>query len=85
MPISIKRSVSSLMVHESVPARTLQELIAYARANPGTLSYGSAGPGTRASVRRLFKTLAGLPDIVHVLHQAPLPGWRISSAAISRS
>jgi tripartite-type tricarboxylate transporter receptor subunit TctC len=76
VPISITAiSVSSLMVHESVPARTLQELIAYARANPGTLSYGSAGPGTPAHLcGELFKTLAGLPDIVHVPYKGAAPG-----------
>jgi tripartite-type tricarboxylate transporter receptor subunit TctC len=76
VPISITAiSVSALMVHESVPARTLQELIAYARANPGTLSYGSAGPGTPAHLcGELFKTLAGLPDIVHVPYKGAAPG-----------
>lgn len=76
VPISITAiSVSSLMVHESVPARTLQELIAYARANPGTLSYGSAGTGTPAHLcGELFKTLAGLPDIVHVPYKGAAPG-----------
>jgi tripartite-type tricarboxylate transporter receptor subunit TctC len=76
VPISITAvSVSSLMVHESVPARTLQELIAYARAHPGTLSYGSAGTGTPAHLcGELFKTLAGLPDIVHVPYKGAAPG-----------
>ena len=76
VPISITAiSVSSLMVHESVPARTLHELIAYARANPGTLSYGSAGTGTPAHLcGELFKTLAGLPDIVHVPYKGAAPG-----------
>ena len=76
VPISITAiSVSSLMVHELVPARTLQELIAYARANPGTLSYGSAGTGTPAHLcGELFKILAGLPDIVHVPYKGAAPG-----------
>jgi tripartite-type tricarboxylate transporter receptor subunit TctC len=76
VPISITAiSVSSLMVHESVPARTLHELIAHARANPGTLSYGSAGTGTPAHLcGELFKTLAGLPDIVHVPYKGAAPG-----------
>jgi tripartite-type tricarboxylate transporter receptor subunit TctC len=68
-------SVSSLMVHESVPARTLRELVAYAKANPGKLSYGSAGTGTPSHLcGELFKQLAGLPDIVHVPYKSAAPG-----------
>ena len=75
VPISITAvSVSTLMVHESVP-RTLRELIAYAKANPGKLSYGSAGTGTPAHLcGELFKMLAGLPDIVHVPYKGAAPG-----------
>jgi tripartite-type tricarboxylate transporter receptor subunit TctC len=68
-------SVSALMVHESLPVHTLQELVAYAKANPGTLSYGSAGTGTSAHLcAELFKRLAGLPDIVHVPYKGANPG-----------
>jgi tripartite-type tricarboxylate transporter receptor subunit TctC len=68
-------SISALMVHESLPVHTLQELIAYARANPGKLSYGSAGVGTSSHLcAELFKQLAGLPDIVHVPYKGANPG-----------
>lgn len=55
-----------LVVHPSVPARTLAELIAYAKANPGKLNYASAGIGTPPHLAgELFKAMAGV-DIVHV-------------------
>jgi tripartite-type tricarboxylate transporter receptor subunit TctC len=66
---------TSIVVHESVPARTLQELIAYAKANPGKLSYGSAGAGTLTNLAgELFKQLIGAPDIVHVPYKGSAPG-----------
>ena len=72
---TIAVSVSALMIHESVPAKTLQEFVAYAKANPGKLSYGSAGTGTTAHLcAELFKHLAGLPDIVHVPYKGANPG-----------
>ena len=68
-------SVSALMGHESLPVNTLQELITYARANSGNLSYGSAGVGTSSHLcGELFKQLAGLPDIVHVPYKGANPG-----------
>jgi tripartite-type tricarboxylate transporter receptor subunit TctC len=66
---------TSIVVHESVPARSLQELIAYARANPGKLSYGSAGAGTLTNLAgELFKQLIGAPDIVHIPYKGSAPG-----------
>ena len=67
--------VSALMVHSSLPVRSLAELVVYDRAHPGTLSYGSAGVGTSAHLcAELFKQLAGLPDIVHVPYRGANPG-----------
>ena len=64
-----------IVVHESVPARTLGELIAYAKANPGKLSYGSAGAGTLTNLAgELFKQLIGAPDIVHIPYKGSAPG-----------
>jgi tripartite-type tricarboxylate transporter receptor subunit TctC len=55
-----------LAVHPSVPARTVTELIALARASPGKYSYASAGRGTPAHLAgELFKLAFGL-DITHV-------------------
>jgi tripartite-type tricarboxylate transporter receptor subunit TctC len=75
-PIAITAiSVSALMVHQSLPVKTLKELVDYAKANPGKLSYGSAGVGTSAHLcAELFKHLAGLPDIVHVPYKGANPG-----------
>jgi len=75
-PIAITAvSVSSLMVHGSLPVKTLGELVTYAKANPGKLSYGSAGVGTSAHLcAELFKQIAGLPDIVHVPYKGANPG-----------
>jgi tripartite-type tricarboxylate transporter receptor subunit TctC len=64
-----------IVVHESVPARTLLELIAYAKANPGKLSYGSAGAGTLTNLAgELFKQLIHAPDIVHIPYKGSAPG-----------
>src|SRR5580704_17719377 len=55
-----------LVVHPSVPAKTLQELLALAKAKPGTLNYGSSGPGSNYHMAaELLKSLTGI-DIVHV-------------------
>ncbi len=55
-----------MVVHPSVPAKNLQELIALAKAKPGTLNYGSSGPGSNYHMAgELLKNITGI-DIVHV-------------------
>jgi tripartite-type tricarboxylate transporter receptor subunit TctC len=55
-----------LVVHPSVPAKSLKELLALARAKPGTLNYGSSGPGSNYHMAgELLKHITGI-DIVHV-------------------
>jgi tripartite-type tricarboxylate transporter receptor subunit TctC len=64
----------SICVHPSVPAKDLQELIAYARANPSKMSFGSAGTGSMNHLAgELFKTLIKLPEIVHVPYKGGGP------------
>ena len=56
-------------VNPFVPANTVPGFIAYAKANPGKLNYGSAGNGTTQHVAcELFKMMTGV-DIVHVSHR----------------
>jgi tripartite-type tricarboxylate transporter receptor subunit TctC len=76
VPIAIIAiSTTSIAVHASVPARTLREFIAYARSNPGKLSYGSAGTGTMSNLSgELFKQLTGLDHLVHIPYKGAGPG-----------
>ncbi len=63
---SVMRGALVLVLHPSVPARTLPEFIAYAKANPGKLSYGSGGVGGITHITaELFKMMAGV-EMVHV-------------------
>jgi tripartite-type tricarboxylate transporter receptor subunit TctC len=58
-----------LVVHPSVPAHNLKELIALAKSKPGALNYASSGPGTPYHMAgELFKAMAGI-DVVHVPHK----------------
>ncbi len=62
-----------LVVHPSVPVHTVAELIAYAKANPGKLSYGSAGSGSLPHLGgELFKSLTGT-DMIHVPYKGGGP------------
>ncbi len=73
-----------LYAHPDVPAKTLGELIAYAKANPGKLSYGSGnttgsvGASQIATVTTLQERYPGLPD-VPTIHEAGLPQYTITS------
>jgi tripartite-type tricarboxylate transporter receptor subunit TctC len=62
-----------IVVHPSVPAMTIPEFIAYAKANPGKINYGSAGPGTPQNIAcELFKMMAGV-NLVHVPYRGGAP------------
>jgi tripartite-type tricarboxylate transporter receptor subunit TctC len=63
-PINVSDLV--IVVHPSVPARTLAEFVALAKSQPGKLNYASSGQGTPYHMAgELFKTMAGI-DLVHV-------------------
>jgi tripartite-type tricarboxylate transporter receptor subunit TctC len=74
-PVSIvATSPSALAVHPGVAARSVQELIALARAQPGKLTYASAGSGSSQHLSaELFKQAVGV-DIVHVPYKGAAPG-----------
>ena len=76
-PIALITAVPNIaVVHPSVPAKTLAEMVKLVNARPGSVSFGSAGQGTTAHLSgELFRTLAGAP-MIHV----PYKG---TSAAVS--
>ena len=73
-PVSVVgKTPNVLVVHPSVPARTLAEFIAYAKASPGKYNYASPGYGTSPQMTmELFKLTAGL-DLVHVPYKGGAP------------
>jgi tripartite-type tricarboxylate transporter receptor subunit TctC len=74
VPITVFSLVpNALMVHPSVPANSVQELIAYAKANPDKLSYASQGNGSTAHLTaELFKQKTGT-KLVHVPYKGDAP------------
>ena len=74
VPVGRVQSVPLVMeVHPSVPARTIPELIAYAKANPGKLNMASAGIGGPQHVAgELFKFMAGV-DLTHIPYKGTTP------------
>ena len=91
-PVSIVTRLPLMLVgNPGVPARDLQELIAYAKTNPGKLNYASTGVGTQLHIgMEMFKLLTNT-DIVHVPYRATtsamadLLGGRIDLALLGLS
>src|ERR1043165_9210846 len=73
-PIAMLAYVTNTMViHPSVPARTVREFIDYAKANPGKVAYASAGPGsTNHLCAALFEKMTGV-QMVHVPYRGGAP------------
>ncbi|MGA7610189.1 MAG: tripartite tricarboxylate transporter substrate binding protein [Xanthobacteraceae bacterium] len=72
--VGVAANALCIAVHPSVPAQNLMEFIAYAKANPGKLSYGHSGVGSiQHLMGELFKSLTGTPDIVQVPYRGTGP------------
>jgi tripartite-type tricarboxylate transporter receptor subunit TctC len=62
-----------LVVHPAIAAKSVQELVAYAKAHPGELSFGSGGVGSTPHLSgELFKSLSGI-DVLHVPYKGGAP------------
>jgi tripartite-type tricarboxylate transporter receptor subunit TctC len=74
-PVSLVTSVpQALAVHPSLPARTVAELVALAKARPGTINYASSGNAHSLHLAaELFRARAGGIDIVHVPYRGAAP------------
>ena len=71
---SVAANSLCITVHPAVPVQSLEELITYAKANPGKLSYGHAGVGSIQHLTgELFKSLAGTLEIVQVPYRGTGP------------
>jgi len=71
--IGIMRTSYAIVVHPSVPAATVPEFIAYAKANPGKINMASAGNGTPQHIfGEIFKMMAGV-DLTHVPYRGGAP------------
>jgi tripartite-type tricarboxylate transporter receptor subunit TctC len=73
-PITQSVHVTNIMaVHPSVPARSVKDLLAIARAQPGKLNYGSSGPGTGPHLAGELLKLTAKVSIVHVPYKGSAP------------
>jgi tripartite-type tricarboxylate transporter receptor subunit TctC len=69
----IGNAPNSLVVHPSFPARTVTELIAYAKANPGKVNFGSAGAGSITHLAGELLKAEAKVDLVHVPYKGAAP------------
>lgn len=70
----VATTTSVVIVHPSVPARTIQELIAIAKQRPGAINYASSGVGSAVHLGTvLFETMAGI-KLTHVPYKGSTPG-----------
>lgn len=72
--VLVARTTNLLAAHPSVPANNLQEFIAYAKKNPGKVSYASFGNGTTAHFAGEMLKMRGGFDMVHVPYKGQIPG-----------
>ena len=71
--ICVARLAYVVVVNPSVPVATIPQFIAYAKANPGKINYGSAGPGTPQNIAcEMFKMMAEV-NLVHVPYRGGAP------------
>ena len=64
---------SAVVVHPSMPAASIAEFIAYAKANPGKVSYGSPGVGTSPHLSMELLTLMAHINVVHIAYKGAAP------------
>jgi tripartite-type tricarboxylate transporter receptor subunit TctC len=68
-------TTTSISVNAALPIKNVKDLLEYAKANAGKLSYGSAGTGTMSHLSgELFKQITGLKDLIHVPYKGAGPG-----------
>ena len=69
----VARVPNMLVVHPSVPVKTVQELVAYAKANPGKINFGSGGNGSAAHIATEYLKLQTGTQMQHVPYKGTAP------------
>jgi tripartite-type tricarboxylate transporter receptor subunit TctC len=69
----VARVPNVLVVHPSVPAKNLKELVAYLKANPGRMNYGSGGNGSAANLATEYFKMQTATSLVHIPYRGTAP------------